>query len=55
VYVQSEAAVRSIAAMYPYDTFDDSDQEALTLRGGRKEVIKVLEEELQKRYARAGI
>jgi len=41
--------------MYPYDTFDDSDNEQLTLRGGRKELMKVLEQELTERFARAGI
>lgn len=41
--------------MYPYDTFDEADNELMTLRGGREEVRKVLERELQERYARAGI
>lgn len=46
VRVQSEAAVRSLAGMYPYDTFDEADNELLTLRGGREEVRRVLEREL---------
>lgn len=38
VNVQSEAAVRHLAGMYPYDTFDDNDHELLTLRAGQDEV-----------------
>jgi regulator of protease activity HflC (stomatin/prohibitin superfamily) len=55
VRVQGEAAVRTLASMYPYDTFDEEDNELMTLRGGRDEVRKVLEQQLQERYNRAGI
>jgi regulator of protease activity HflC (stomatin/prohibitin superfamily) len=55
VRVQSEAAVRTLAGMYPYDTFEESDNELMTLRGGREEVRKVLEQQLQERFNRAGI
>jgi len=55
VRVQSEAAVRTLAGMYPYDTFEESDNELMTLRGGREEVRKVLEHQLQERFNRAGI
>jgi hypothetical protein len=34
VAVQSEAAVRHLAGLYPYDTFDENDHELLTLRAG---------------------
>ena len=55
VVVQSEAAVRHLAGSYPYDTFDDQDEEGLTLRGGAEQVSEVLERELFERFARAGI
>lgn len=55
VSVQSEAAVRHLAGCYPYDTFDESDNETLTLRGGTDQVKAVLEKELTERFARAGI
>jgi regulator of protease activity HflC (stomatin/prohibitin superfamily) len=55
VVVQSEAAVRNMAGSYPYDTFDDDDEEVLTLRAGKEQVNTVLENELQERFQRAGI
>jgi regulator of protease activity HflC (stomatin/prohibitin superfamily) len=55
VVVQSEAAVRHLAGSYPYDTFDDQDEEGLTLRAGAEQVSEVLEQELADRFSRAGI
>jgi len=55
VVVQSEAAVRNMAGSYPYDTFEDHDEEVLTLRAGKEQVNNVLESELQERFQRAGI
>jgi len=55
VVVQSEAAVRHLAGRYPYDTFEDTDQEMLTLRGGTDQVNEVLESELAERFHRAGV
>jgi regulator of protease activity HflC (stomatin/prohibitin superfamily) len=55
VIVQSEAAVRNLAGAYPYDTFDDDEDEILTLRAGKEQVNDVLETELQERFQRAGI
>jgi regulator of protease activity HflC (stomatin/prohibitin superfamily) len=55
VVVQSEAAVRNMAGAYPYDTFEDDDDEVLTLRAGTEQVSKVLEAELSERFQRAGI
>jgi regulator of protease activity HflC (stomatin/prohibitin superfamily) len=55
VVVQSEAAVRHLAGSYPYDTFDDHDEETLTLRAGTDRVSDVLEKELAARFERAGI
>ena len=43
------------AGSYPYDTFDDDQDETLTLRAGASEVNKVLERELTERFARAGV
>jgi len=55
VKVQSEAAIRHLAGTYPYDTFDDNAEEALTLRGGAERVAEVLEQELSERFRRAGV
>ncbi len=55
VVVQSEAAVRHLAGAYPYDTFEDDQEEALTLRAGAEQVNRVLENELAERFERAGI
>jgi len=55
VVVQSEAAVRHLAGSYPYDTFEDGEEETLTLRAGKEQVSAELERELQERFDRAGI
>jgi len=55
VVVQSEAAVRHLAGSYPYDTFEDHAEDALTLRAGTEQVREVLEQELNDRLGRAGI
>ena len=55
VVVQSEAAVRHLAGSYPYDTFEDDEEETLTLRAGKDQVNAELERELQERFDRAGI
>jgi regulator of protease activity HflC (stomatin/prohibitin superfamily) len=55
VVVQSEAAVRHLAGAYPYDTFEDHDEEILTLRAGTEQINGQLERELTERFARAGI
>jgi regulator of protease activity HflC (stomatin/prohibitin superfamily) len=55
VVVQSEAAVRHLAGSYPYDTFEDHQEETLTLRAGAEQVNDVLEVELADRFHRAGI
>jgi regulator of protease activity HflC (stomatin/prohibitin superfamily) len=55
VEVQSEAAVRHLAGAYPYDTFDDADEDTLTLRAGQDQVNGVLIQELCERIGRAGI
>jgi regulator of protease activity HflC (stomatin/prohibitin superfamily) len=54
VRVQTDAAVRKLAAKYPYDNFDD-DQSEVTLRSGLEVVNQNLESELDERMAIAGI
>ncbi len=54
VKVQSDAAVRKLAGMYPYDNFDDGEGE-ITLRSGLEEVNHNLENELSERLDIAGI
>jgi len=54
VRIQSDAAVRKLAGLYPYDNFDD-DQKEVTLRSGLQEVNHQLEEELRDRLSIAGI
>lgn len=54
VKVQTDAAVRKMSVMYPYDNFDD-DQAEITLRSGLSEVNHALEKELDNRLMIAGI
>jgi regulator of protease activity HflC (stomatin/prohibitin superfamily) len=56
VVIQSEAAVRHLTQSYPYDSFEDEEQEeGLTLRSSAEQVNKLLEAELQERLNRAGV
>lgn len=54
VKIQSESAIRHLAGMYPYDTFDDLHTE-LSLRSGGEEINRELEKELTERLSIAGI
>jgi regulator of protease activity HflC (stomatin/prohibitin superfamily) len=54
VVVQSEAALRKLAGLYPYDDFGD-EQVELTLRAGGEEVNDQLEKEIAERLHMAGI
>jgi regulator of protease activity HflC (stomatin/prohibitin superfamily) len=54
VKVQTEAAVRHLAAMFSYDNFDD-EQKEVTLRSSFEEVNETLERELTDRLQIAGI
>ncbi|UXE65329.1 MAG: SPFH domain-containing protein [Chryseotalea sp. WA131a] len=53
VRIQSDAAVRTLAGMYPYDNFDNDSE--MTLRSGHAEVNAALEETLRNRLDIAGI
>jgi regulator of protease activity HflC (stomatin/prohibitin superfamily) len=56
VRVQSDAAVRKLASLYPYDNFeDDGKAEEITLRASVNEVSEALEQELSERLEMAGI
>ncbi|UMB60446.1 SPFH domain-containing protein [Lutibacter sp. A80] len=56
VRVQSDAAVRKLASLYPYDNFEDDGKiEEITLRASVNEVSQALEEELSERLNMAGI
>ena len=54
VNIQSEAAVRHLAGICPYDTFEEENAD-ITLRGGAEKVNILLENELNERLAPAGI
>lgn len=56
VRVQTDAAVRKLASMYPYDNFaDEGHTEDITLRSSINEVSETLEKEIQERLSIAGI
>ncbi|WP_142785600.1 SPFH domain-containing protein [Changchengzhania lutea] len=56
VRVQTDAAVRKLASMYPYDNFaDEGLTEDITLRSSINEVSEALEKEIQERLDTAGI
>ncbi len=56
VRVQSDAAVRKLASLYPYDNFEDEGkEEEITLRASVNEVSEALEKELSERLEMAGI
>ena len=56
VVVQTDAAVRKLASLYPYDNFaDEGLEEDITLRSSMSEVSEALEKELEERLQIAGI
>ncbi|WP_048331339.1 SPFH domain-containing protein [Bizionia psychrotolerans] len=56
VRVQTDAAVRKLASMYPYDNFaDEGLDEDITLRSSLNEVSVALEKEIDERLSIAGI
>lgn len=55
VKVQAEAALRHLASMYAYDDGEDLGQQETTLRAGLEVVGMALRDELQARFAEAGV
>jgi len=57
--IQADSTVRNIARLYPYDVFDDDENDDTvkekTLRGSSAEIAENMREELQKRVAEAGL
>jgi regulator of protease activity HflC (stomatin/prohibitin superfamily) len=54
VLVQSDAALRKLAGLYPYDNFEDHEAE-IALRSGGEEINDMLEKEIRERLVIAGI
>jgi regulator of protease activity HflC (stomatin/prohibitin superfamily) len=54
VLVQSDAALRKLAGLYPYDNFEDHEA-VIALRSGGEEVNHELEREIRERLQIAGI
>jgi regulator of protease activity HflC (stomatin/prohibitin superfamily) len=54
VQVQSDAALRKLAGLYPYDNFEDHEG-VMSLRSGGEEVNDELEREIRERLEIAGI
>ncbi len=54
VKIQSESAIRKLAGTYPYDNFDDEQQD-ISLRSNTNEVHEELVKELSERLSIAGI
>jgi len=57
--IQADSTVRNIARLYPYDVFDDDEDndgvKEKTLRGSAIEIAESMKEELQKRVQEAGL
>ncbi len=57
--IQTDSTIRNIARLYPYDVFDDEDDDdgvkEKTLRGSAIEIADTMRDELQKRVADAGL
>jgi regulator of protease activity HflC (stomatin/prohibitin superfamily) len=54
VLVQSDAALRKLAGLYPYDNFEDHEA-VVALRSGGEEINQELEREIRERLTIAGI
>jgi regulator of protease activity HflC (stomatin/prohibitin superfamily) len=54
VLVQSDAALRKLAGLYPYDNFEDHEA-VIALRSGGEEINDMLEKEIRERLQIAGI
>lgn len=53
---QCDSVIRNVARMYPYDDFDENMTSGeKTLRGSSQEIADIMQDELQKRVANAGL
>ena len=52
VHVQSEAAVRNLATLHPYDAHEEG---VLSLRGNTAEIAELMKKEIQDRLSQAGV
>lgn len=52
---QSESALRELAGMYPYDLFDDTSEDVITLRDNNEEINDNLKQSIQKRLDKVGV
>ena len=55
VQIQSDAALRFVAGMYPYDLLNTESENQLTLRSGGEEMNEILEAQINERLKIAGI
>ena len=55
VTTQSESALRHLASSYPYDSWEEDDEQAVSLRGNIDQVSEALEHELEQRLGKAGV
>lgn len=56
--IQTDSTIRNIARLYPYDVFDDAEDDNLnekSLRGSAIEIAEQMQIELQKRVSEAGL
>jgi regulator of protease activity HflC (stomatin/prohibitin superfamily) len=55
VGIQAEAAIRHLATLYAYDSGEDLEKDETTLRAGLDTVANALKDELNQRFASAGV
>jgi len=55
VTTQSESALRHLASSYPYDSWEEDNEAAVSLRGNIDDVSEALERELGQRLGKAGV
>ncbi len=55
VTIQAEAAIRHLATLYAYDTGEDLTDDEVTLRAGLDAVANALKDDLNQRFASAGV
>ena len=53
--IQCDSTIRNIARLYPYDSMEENNPDEVTLRGASSEISDIMQDELQKRVADAGI